>query len=139
MQKRFRFISLCCALCMLLSCEPIVGGPCEYVDIPGTATIVSVTPVSEDAAPAYDAVEVLFDFVPDDPSAAEKYLFPEWPDSGQKMTLWGGTSLPRQWVQDQGLAVESLHSCIRSEIIEGTCTPVVFSFPDLSDPDWPQS
>ena len=51
----------------------IVGGPCEYEDVPGTATIVSVeTADPAEANCANDPVAVIFDFTPDDAEAGSK-------------------------------------------------------------------
>ena len=143
---RFAIIfCLCLMLSFIVACngndngtqqELIVGGPCEYVDIPGVATIVSVENAPPEDYNCKNAVVVTFDFVPDDPGAVDNYLFPNWSDTGQHLTVGGGMNPPLQWVLLQGLSKGSKHRCERSEITDGTCTPVCFSFPDIDFSGW---
>lgn len=88
-------------------------GECAYVDIAGTCTVTSVGV----GAPT-DAI-VTVDFTPDDPSAVERYL---WPD-------WGDTEIafrPLDFPDQETPEVGSVWACTRSEITAGTCTPVTF-------------
>ena len=106
--------------------DPIVGGPCEYDDTPGTATIVSV----QDADPAgnncaNDPVEVIFDFTPDDAGAADLAA------TGWHLTISAGENPPRAWVEDEGLTEGSEHSAIRRDITQGTCTPILYEFTEV--------
>ncbi|MDY6839415.1 MAG: hypothetical protein SWH78_15730 [Thermodesulfobacteriota bacterium] len=116
----------------------IVGGACYYVDIPGIARIVSITTPASNDNNCNNAVEVTFDFTPDDPAAADTYLFPNWSDTGQHLTVGDGKNPPKEWVLAQGLTPSSKHRCVRSEITDGACTPVVFSFPDIDFSRWPE-
>ena len=105
---------------------PPWGGPCEYADTPGTATIVSV----EDADPddlncSNDPVVVVFDFEPDDPAS------PDLAATGVQLTISEGVNPPREWVDSEGLTVGSQHPCTRRDIITGTCTPLLFEFPEV--------
>ena len=109
-----------------------VGGGCAYAEIPGVATIVSV----RQADPSLyncrnDPVEVVFDFVPDDPKAPDRYRFPAWADTGQHLTVPGGANPARQWTLNEGLTAGTQHACVRSEITAGTCTPVIFTLSDV--------
>jgi len=126
MKKILSFLLICCSLSFFCSCEDIVGGPCEYVDIEGVATITSIS--DPDAG---GTVEVLFDFTPNDPEASNDYLFPDWSDTGRNLTVGSGQNPTAEWVEEHEIIVESTLTCIRKEIITGTCTPVIFSFPDL--------
>jgi hypothetical protein len=116
---------------------PIIGGPCNYLDIQGTASIVSMGVPAPDDNNCNHAVEVIFDFTPDDPSAADDYLLPNWSDKGQHLTVGDGKNPPKEWVLGQGLTPGTEHRCVRSEITDGACTPVVFSFPDIDFSGWP--
>ena len=50
----------------------VIGGPCDYEDTAGVATIVSVEPAATNGLNCGDdAVEIVFDFAPDDPAAAD--------------------------------------------------------------------
>ena len=121
---------------MFSACSDIVGGPCEYVDIPGTARVVLVKEAAQADSNCKDAVEVIFDFVPDDPAAIDDYLFPNWEDTDQRLTVGGGMNPPKTWVLEQGLTEGSEHRCLRSEITKGTCTPVIFRFPEINMKGW---
>ncbi len=101
------------------------GGDCTYAETPGVATIVSV----EDAAAggnncANDPVRVVFDFTPDDPEASQPS------DTGVSIGVADGKNPPREWVTDEGFTVGSQHRCLREDITSGTCTPVIYFFPD---------
>jgi hypothetical protein len=115
---------------------PPIGGPCQYVDIPGIAKIVSV----EDAAPTdyncANVVKVTFDFVPNNLAAVDNYRHPSWEDTGNHFTVGAGMNPPKTWVLEQGLIEGSEHACVRSEITAGTCTPVIFSFPEINEEGW---
>ena len=124
---------------MFGACSEIVGGPCEYVDIPGTARVVLVKEAAPIESNCKDAVEVIFDFVPDNPAIIDDYLFPNWEDTGQRLTVGGGMNPPKTWVLAQGLTEGSEHRCIRSEITKGTCTPVIFRFPEIDMKGWEEN
>ena len=113
-----------------------VGGPCEYVDIPGIAKIVSVKEAPSTEYNCAKAVQVTFDFVPNDPAAVKSYRFPNWKDTGCHFTVGGGMNPPKAWVLERGLVEGSEHACVRSEITKGTCTPVNFSFPTINMDGW---
>jgi len=115
---------------------PLVGGECHYDDIDGVARIVSVSDADSVTSDCKYTVEITFDFVPTDPSAPDHYRFPNWQDTGQHLTVGGGMNPPRAWAEAQGLTEGSEHHCIRSEINEGTCTPVIFLLPDIDPEGW---
>ena len=116
---------------------PMVGGPCTYAEIRGTAKIISVKAAPSDGYNCgKNAVQVIFDFVPSDPSAVSSYRLPNWKDTGQHFTVGGGMNPPKAWVDEQGLVEGSQQECIRAEETKGTCTPVIFSFPKISKTGW---
>jgi len=109
----------------------LVGGPCTYVEFPGLATIISVEPAPPEASNCDNAVEVTFDFVLHDPADVDLYLFPNWLDEGRRLTVGDGMNPPQEWVELNGLTVGSVHPCVRMEIREGTCTPVIHKLLDI--------
>jgi hypothetical protein len=117
--------------------DRIVGGPCEYSEIPGTAVI---TDVRKPPADAYNcpngAVEVVFSFTPKNPKKRKTYRFKNWKDQGQTLTVGGGMNPPATWVKARGLVKGSKHDCVRAEIIRGSCTAVVFTFPKVDMTGW---
>ena len=114
----------------------ISTGPCEYAQIKGRAVITAVRQAPAGAYNCRQAVEILFTFVPDDPSAKDTYILPREPDSGRHFTVGAGLNPPGGWARRVGLVQGSTHRCVRQEIVKGACTPVVFSFPDLDLTGW---
>ncbi len=107
-------------------------GPCTYTDIVGVATITAVTsPAVDDPNCDNEPLRVIFDFEPADEGATGGYLFPDWSDEALQLTVAGGMNPSSQWIEEQGLDVTSEHACLRQECRTGSCTPVVFHFPDL--------
>ena len=140
--KRIVVISialLSLALSVLLDgcSDDIVGGPCPYTDFPGTATIRTVTPDNSIDRNCENDVIIVFDFAPDDSSDVDSYRFPAWPDTGRTFDLISGGSVPDRWAEKEGLTPGSEHPCIRREIRVGSCSPLIFEFPDVDITDWP--
>ncbi|MGD8451689.1 MAG: hypothetical protein PVJ57_07705 [Phycisphaerae bacterium] len=102
------------------------GGPCEYADTPGVATVVSVSPADPGDPNCWnDPVEVVFDYVPDDPELAHLAV------SGIRLTISEGVNPPATWVEDEGLTAGSPHPCLRRDITSGACTPLLFELLDV--------
>jgi hypothetical protein len=102
-----------------------------YSSIPGWATVVEVRDADPHAYNLPDAVEVVFDFEPDEPGARQRYEFPEAGDAGQRLTVGSGANPPRRWAAQMGLRPGSRHRCVRRERRHGVSTPVIFDFPDV--------
>jgi hypothetical protein len=134
----FLLLSVCCAsiACGGESRGRQVGGACEYQQVHGRATITDVRAADPNANNCKDAVEVVFTFFPDEPSAPKHYRFADHPDTGQHLQVGAGMNPPRDWVRRKGLVKGAVHRCVRSEIVKGTCTPVLFTFPDLDTQGW---
>ena len=79
---------------------------------------------------------MVYTFTPDEPSAAKHYRFANHPDTGQYLRVGAGMNPPRGWAMTKGLVEGAVHRCIRSEVIKGACTPVVFTFPDIDLEGW---
>lgn len=102
------------------------GGPCDYTDTPGVASVVSVTTADPDQLNCWnDPVQVIFDYVPDDPELAHLAV------SGIRLAISEGVNPPAAWVEDEGLTVGSTHPCLRRDIMSGTCTPLLFELLDV--------
>ena len=111
------------------------GGPCFYVNIPGMATIRSVTPDTTSSISCPNTVTIIYDFAPDDSTAVDRYRIPSWPDTGRTLTNLSGYNFPDGWAAKEGITPGSEHLCLRREITGGTCTPVIFEFPDFNAGD----
>ena len=112
----------------------IHGGPCEYNEIPGVATIVSIKKADSSRTYCENTVEVLFNFDPDDPTV--EYTLPTWEDTNQRFVMPGGYNPPLKWIQSYGIMEGKTYICKRTEITSGYCTPVIFEFPDLDTDGW---
>jgi hypothetical protein len=115
-----------------------IGGPCQYNEIPGTATIVSIESADSDDGNLCDngSVSVRYEFVPDDDSlSAEQVDVSRWgfnPERHHQLQIAEIGFLPTQACIDAlGIEVGSELSMVRSIIEVGVCTPVIDSFPEL--------
>lgn len=109
----------------------MVGGPCDYEDTPGKALVTAVGAPDPDEANCINQPRVvLFDFVPDKP--VKSWRFPNWGLKGQRLQVAGGFNPSAKWLRGQGIKVGTELTCIRREIVKGTCTPVVWDFPELA-------
>jgi hypothetical protein len=104
-----------------------------YSVIPGWATVTALREPDPLAYNLSNAVEILFDFVPDDPAAAERYLLPHVADQGQVLRVGAGANPPRRWAEQMGFTPASRHRCLRRELRRGVGTPVLFEFPEIVD------
>lgn len=117
--------------------DPIMpGGPCSYTDIPGTATIRTVTPDTSASASCPNTVIIIYDFTPDDSTMVDRYRIPSWPDTGRVLTRISGFNLPDGWAVKEGISPGSEHPCLRHEIYKGACTPVIFELTEIDTSDW---
>ena len=120
--------------------SPMVGGPCTYYDLAGTATIVRVvkTPASSQQStvsggPGYEGFEVSFSFTPQrpitDPAARD---FAQQPNVVRLTNSWyPGPRYIEKYGLSQGRKVPALLKVRTS----GACAPMLFAFPgiDLAD------
>jgi hypothetical protein len=113
-----------------------IGGVCDYRRIYGWAAITEIRSAASDAENCNDAVDVIFTFTPDEPRTPQDRRFADFPNTGQYLRVGAGLNPARAWARSKGLVEGSVHRCIRSEIIKGACTPVVFTFPELDMEGW---
>lgn len=96
---------------------------CTYNQFQGKAQIIDINRINE------NQVELTFSFYLSDPELKAEYRFPRMGDAERKKVIYLDTTQSK-YIQSQ-LRVGDVIPCLRSEIIKGTCTPVVFTFPDL--------
>jgi len=112
----------------------VVGGPCSYRDIPGWARIVSIEESSKDANSCpNNPVVVRFDFIPADPSLEAKQA------EDLTLTVGAGMNPARSYMAAKGIVKGRTYCCVRREITNGTCTPVLYTFPKIDLSDFEQS
>ncbi len=115
--------------------DEIEGGPCSYIEIPGTAKIVAIKEADPDAYNCKNAVVVLFNFTPDDPSAVDRYRIHYMPDTNIELKASAGINPSRKMVEKKNIKVGQIYRSVRCEITKGTCTPLSFYIPELDFSD----
>lgn len=109
-----------------------LGGDCEYRNIPGKAVIFSITDAPDISFNCPNEPKVIkFNFRPDNLEDIDNYLFPNWTDSNKLITIHNGMNPSNYWVIRNRIDIDDEFICFRNEILKGTCTPVIFDFPDL--------
>ena len=121
-----------------------VGGPCDYVAYPGTATITRIEKTEKSSRQAkvsggagYEGDEVWFVFKTDQEvkeERARKYIEKE------HLFLLSNSWYPGSlYLEKYDVKVDSSYPCILSVIKKGTCTPIVFKFTELRRDDYFES
>ena len=106
------------------------GGPCQYLEIPGTAKITVIRPAGTGYNCPRNPVEVLFDFTADDPRRSSRQA------QDRYLKIGAGMNPSMDFVENRGLKVGQTLRCVRKEIITGTCSPTGFDFPDIDFSDY---
>lgn len=116
-----------------LSCPGCNPGGYDSIDISGMAVITSIEDASEESYNCENnPVEVLFDFIPDDPLASSDYIHPEVADNNIRLTVGAGMNPPRNYMVNKGIVIGSTHTAIRQEDTR-SMGPVNFYLQDI---DW---
>lgn len=105
-----------------------VGGGCGYKDIDGMAKIVlvEVAPANENNCEK-NPQKITFVFTPTNKTT---YQFPNFSDTAN-LRINAGQNPSAGWAKANKITVGATFACSRSEILQGTCTPVVFKFKDI--------
>lgn len=126
--KNLSILIIVFMLLATLTCQSqIKGGACKYTEIPGKAIIISIICVETDN----NLQQIKFNFVPDSLESVRHYRFPNFKDTANILTINGSEFVTKEWIIKNRIEVDKEFRCNRTEIIEGTCTPVVFVFPEF--------
>jgi hypothetical protein len=125
----------------------LIGGACSYDRISGTCQIISVTKTSESirqaqigGGPGYEGYEIKFKFTPSE----EKLEYRKASGGGiedivnkehtlQLTNSWyPGDKFLEKYMIKEG----KVFNCVLCLITKGTCTPVLFEFPDINTSDY---
>ena len=114
--------------------QQIVGGKCEYDKTKGTCEITSVTKTEESIAqaavgggPGYEGCKVKFKFKPQGKDLLDKEY---------TMRLTNSWYPGDKFLEKYKIAEGKIFNCTMCTIKKGTCTPVVFEFPDIDTSDY---
>lgn len=105
----------------------LVGGPCAYASFPGKADIIAVAQTPKPTGPK-KTFSVTFTFTPQTPLSDEPLFRPE---AVHTLTLTGGALPGEEFVRTHHLAPGRVLRSVLRIIRQGTCTPVLFDFPDI--------
>jgi hypothetical protein len=106
----------------------LVGGPCQYKNYPGQATILSITSSQAGDPDQIKRFDVKFSFTPQE-KIKESFGRAE----GKTFNLYGNNwQYPDQeFLRVNNIQVGKVLDGSLRAIISGTCTPVLFDFPAL--------
>lgn len=108
-------------------------GACEYAKYEGYAVIKSIKPAPASEYNCPDSPQkIIFDFTPLNISDRKSYVFSNRPDSGAELRINDGINPSLAWVKKNGITAGKKFKCFRTELKKGTCTPVIFTFPELN-------
>lgn len=119
---------------IFISCssESKSGGDCTYTSYEGYAVIKSITPAPASEYNCPDKPQkIIFEFTPLDLSVRQKYRFTNFSDTAVSMRINDGANPSIAWVKKNKIEPGKKFRCFRTELTDGTCTPVVFKFPEL--------
>lgn len=113
----------------------VLGGPCEYKQYKGKATIVAIRKkeMPENyGRPSYESYEVKFSFFSEE-EIKEAYV--KVKEREYTMMLNNSSYPGPKFLEKYEIKAGKSFECYLKVIIKGTCTPVLFDFPtiDLSD------
>jgi hypothetical protein len=120
------------------------GGPCEYAEYRGTATITSVGQTERSREQAtnvggagYEGYEVWFRFSP------EAELREEWArpaaEREHPFCLMNSWYPGPRYIEKYGIKKGRSYRCTLRVITRGTCTPTIFDFPEIRRDDYFES
>ena len=117
------------------SAAGVVGGPCEYKQYKGKASITSIRKkeMPENyAGPSYESYEVKFSFFSEEEI---KEAYGKVKGREYILMLTNSWYPGPKFLKKYGIKIGKSFECYLTVIVKGTCTPVLFDFPtiDLGD------
>lgn len=125
-------------LFLAFSCAEPIGKGGTYNYFVGKATVTEIKTTTDSTCK--DAVDVIFDFKPDNADDVKKYIFTDFKDQNISMFSMKPS---KTWVDKKGIKVGSVYTAKRSEIQSNTGTSAPFgiyitdmSITNISEPDF---
>jgi hypothetical protein len=112
--------------------EPKVGGPCDYTAYQGVAVVKALEPLEADNPEA--GYRVQFTFTPQTPDERiDRFV------EGRRFELEvdGREVFFPAFLETHDLTPGGTFAAVAEVIVQGTCTPLIFKFPEL-DPEMPE-
>ena len=115
----------------------LIGGPCSYDKIQGSCQITSVAKTDESihqaqvsGGPGYEGNVIKYKFTPLD--ANQEYE----KNKEYLLTLTNSWYPGDKFLDKYSIQEGKTFKCVMGRIVKGTCTPVVFEFPDINTSDY---
>jgi hypothetical protein len=122
----------------------LVGGRCAYVDLPGTATIVSIAATSDskhqatiEGGPGYEGLEVGFEFAPRAPIEDEAAR--DWAEDTHTLLLANSWYPGPRFLAKYGIVPGQGFEAVLRIRTQGSCTPYLIDFPAIDRADYFES
>ena len=141
--KKTRMLFVLEGLCIVflifwvsVSCVGVVGGPCAYKTYPGSAEIVSVQKIkrlNSNGNPGDDGYDVRFVFHAE---TAPEETYAQVKEKIHRLLLTNGSHPGKGFLKKYGIETDKVFSCRLEVIAKGTCTPVIFNFPNIDLADY---
>ena len=114
----------------------VIGGPCEYREYKGRATIISIRKKDlppSGSGPSYSSFDVMFTFHP-----SEKIEEPFAQTEGREYPLMLANSWHPgpKFLEKYGIGLGKSLDCYLKVITKGTCAPTLFVFPTIELNDY---
>ncbi|MBM4361514.1 MAG: hypothetical protein FJ104_02450 [Deltaproteobacteria bacterium] len=103
------------------------GGSCEYVRVPGTATVTAIEADDTAGADCKNAKKVTLSFTPTDATAAAERL-----DGAFQLTVGGMGFVATGCVDAYAITVGAKFPTVRGKIASGTCSPLHYDVAPFS-------
>lgn len=124
-----KVLAAVCWLCLPVGCTTSgdsamrVGGPCEYREVAGTCRFDTIEP---SGANAYgEGFRTLFTFFPESSSEPQA--------SGVSLKIGDGQDPTNRYLRENRIEPGRRFPCVRRVLVRGTCTPVIYAFPEFRD------
>jgi hypothetical protein len=119
--------------CSSKNIEKPSGGGCVYNKFEGYAVIKSISnaPADEYNCPNQPK-KILFEFTPLNLSDRQQYKIKNFSDTSRSLQINDGANPSLDWIKKNKIEVGKKYKCFRTELVSGTCTPVIFTFSDLN-------
>ena len=124
-----------------------LGGACSYESIPGTCKIISITKTNESTrqamisgGPGYEGYVIHFIFSPSQEKQENSKVSPDYRaniiEKEHTLQLTNSWYPGDKFLEKYKIEVGKIFNCVMGLITRGSCSPVIFEFPDINTSDY---
>ncbi|MCX5701808.1 MAG: hypothetical protein NTW64_02360 [Candidatus Omnitrophica bacterium] len=125
----------------------VIGGACSYERIPGTGKIISIAKTGESTrqvtvtgGPGYEGYVIRFTFSPLQEKQENIKMSPDYMagiiEKEHTLQLTNSWYPGDKFLEKYKIEVGKIFNCVMSLITRGSCSPVIFGFPDINTSDY---